>query len=75
MEDAGPGIPADQRQLMLEPFSRLEASRNRGTGGAGLGLAVVRTLVEAHCGRVEIGEAAQGGGRVSVILPLFRGGK
>jgi len=73
VDDEGPGIPIEQRGVILEPFSRLEASRSRETGGAGLGLAIVRTLVEAHGGKVEIGEAAKGGARVSLTLPLFDG--
>ncbi len=72
VDDEGPGIPADQRGTMFQPFNRLEASRNRATGGAGLGLAVVRSLVEAHEGTVEIAEAPGGGARVVVSLPVFR---
>ena len=72
VDDEGPGIPADRRQAMLEPFNRLEASRNRTTGGAGLGLAVVRSLVEAHGGTIEIAEAPHGGTRVIIALPVFR---
>jgi signal transduction histidine kinase len=71
VDDEGPGIPADQRQAMLEPFNRLETSRNRATGGAGLGLAIVRSLVEAHGGTVEIAAAPSGGARVIVELPVF----
>jgi signal transduction histidine kinase len=71
VEDEGPGIPEAQRELMLEPFCRLEGSRSRGTGGAGLGLAIVRALAEAHGGEVSIGRAAGGGARVAVSLPLF----
>jgi signal transduction histidine kinase len=70
--DEGPGIPADQRQTVLEPFHRLEKSRNRATGGAGLGLAVVRSLVEAHGGTIAIGAPPDGGTRVSVTLPVFQ---
>lgn len=70
--DEGPGIPADQRQTVLEPFHRLEKSRNRATGGAGLGLAVVRSLVEAHGGTIAIGAPPGGGTRVSVTLPVFQ---
>ncbi|MBR0961302.1 sensor histidine kinase [Bradyrhizobium japonicum] len=72
IDDEGPGIPSDQRQTVLEPFHRLERSRNRATGGAGLGLAVVRNLVEAHGGTVEIGAAPGGGTRVNVTLPVFQ---
>jgi len=72
IDDEGAGIPADQRQTVLEPFHRLEKSRNRATGGAGLGLAVVRSLVEAHGGTIEIAAAPSGGTRVNVVLPVFQ---
>lgn len=72
VDDDGQGIPAGQRAAMLEPFSRLETSRNRKTGGAGLGLAVVRALAEAHDGTVEITEAPSGGARIIIALPAFR---
>ena len=71
VDDAGPGIPAPSRELVLEPFVRLDDSRSRRTGGAGLGLAVVRALVEAHRGTVRISDAPAGGGRLIVRLPLF----
>ena len=72
IDDEGVGIPQEQRHLMLEPFTRLETSRNRGTGGAGLGLAIARGLTEAHGGTLTIGDAPSGGARISVRLPLFR---
>jgi len=71
VDDEGPGIPPDQREQILEPFVRLEDSRNRRTGGAGLGLAVARSLVEAHEGMIAIADAPGGGARVVVRLPLF----
>jgi len=71
VDDEGPGIPADQREQILEPFVRLEDSRNRRTGGAGLGLAIARSLVEAHEGVISIGDAPGGGARLIVRLPLF----
>ncbi|MDH0117792.1 ATP-binding protein [Rhizobium pusense] len=71
IDDDGPGIPADFRQLLLEPFVRIETSRNRSTGGAGLGLSIVRNLVEAHGGAITIGQADSGGASVIVALPLF----
>jgi signal transduction histidine kinase len=74
VDDEGPGIAPDQRELLLEPFVRLEASRNRRTGGAGLGLAVVRSLVEAHQGSIAIGDAPGRGARLIVRLPAFRPG-
>lgn len=71
VDDDGPGIPADQRALLLEPFTRLEGSRARRTGGAGLGLAVVRNLVVAHGGDLVISDAPSCGARLIVRLPKF----
>lgn len=73
VDDEGPGIPAADRELLFEPFVRLEASRARKTGGAGLGLAVVRSLVEAQGGAIAVGDAPGGGARFTVRLPLFAG--
>jgi signal transduction histidine kinase len=72
VEDDGPGIPPELREAMLEPFARADASRSRETGGAGLGLAVVRNLVGAHGGAIAIGGSASGGARVTVTLPVFK---
>ena len=72
VDDEGAGIPPEHRQAMLEPFSRLETSRSRGTGGAGLGLAIARGLTEAHGGVLSIQQAPSGGARISVRLPLFQ---
>ncbi|MEO1315815.1 MAG: ATP-binding protein [Pseudomonadota bacterium] len=74
VDDEGPGIPPDQRLLLLEPFARAETSRARSTGGSGLGLAVVRSLAEAHGGSVSIDYAPNGGARLAVTLPLFQPG-
>jgi signal transduction histidine kinase len=71
VEDDGPGIPADMREAVMEPFFRLEASRSRGTGGAGLGLAVVKALTEGLGGTVSLDAATGGGARVEVLLPEF----
>lgn len=70
-DDRGPGIRAEDRKELLEPFVRLEGSRNRRTGGAGLGLAIARGVAEAHGGNLDIGSAPGGGARVTVTLPLF----
>jgi signal transduction histidine kinase len=73
VEDDGPGVSSEEREALFEPFHRLEGSRNRSTGGAGLGLAIVRMLVEANGGRIVLGDAASGGLSVTVTLPLFPG--
>jgi len=59
--DDGPGVPEDQRERVLEPFSRLDGSRSRSTGGAGLGLAIARRIVDAHGGTLRVTDAPGGG--------------
>jgi len=54
--DDGPGIPPEHRAAVLERFTRLDEARTRDTGGVGLGLAIVRDVVAAHHGRLEIGD-------------------
>ncbi|WP_119269682.1 sensor histidine kinase [Taklimakanibacter deserti] len=71
VDDDGPGIPPNLRDMLLEPFVRLETSRSRRTGGAGLGLAVATRLIEAHDGSITIGDATSGGTRITVRLPIF----
>lgn len=66
VEDAGPGIPEEARERVFDPFVRLHG----GSGGAGLGLAICRSIVEAHGGGIRIGVGAGGGARVSFTLPL-----
>lgn len=69
VDDDGPGIPQLERQAIFEPFYRVEPSRSRDTGGAGLGLAIARAIVEAHGGRIGAEEAPAGGARIRVVLP------
>lgn len=69
IEDEGPGIPAEERERVFEPFHRLETSRNRDSGGTGLGLTIVRRLVERHGGSIELGTGRRGGLAVRVALP------
>ncbi|MHA7969710.1 ATP-binding protein [Rhizobium sp. CAU 1783] len=71
VDDEGPGIAQENRDSLFEPFVRLDPSRARKTGGAGLGLAVVRNLVEAHSGSIAVTEAPGGGARFVVLFPLF----
>jgi signal transduction histidine kinase len=69
IEDRGPGIPEDRLDDVFKPFHRLDESRNRETGGTGLGLTVARTIVRAHGGDIVLRNRDKGGLRVSVTLP------
>ncbi|MBI1201162.1 MAG: ATP-binding protein [Rhodopseudomonas sp.] len=75
IEDRGPGIPAAERTRVFEPFYRLEPSRNRNSGGAGLGLTIVRQIVEAQGGSVTIEDRPGGGARLRVSLPRVTGNR
>ncbi|MGC4250733.1 MAG: ATP-binding protein [Sphingobium sp.] len=67
--DDGPGIAEDRMEEMMEPFTRLEGSRNRDTGGAGLGLALVRAIMAEHGGSLRLANRTEGGLEASLILP------
>ena len=70
VEDRGPGIPEALRERVFDPFFRVEASRSRDTGGSGLGLAVVRAIVQRHGGEIALEDRPGGGLSVRVMLPL-----
>ena len=70
VEDDGPGIPASQLERVFEPFHRVEDSRNRETGGTGLGLPIARNILRAHGGDVVLSNRAMGGIRAAVTLPV-----
>ena len=69
IEDEGPGVPEADLERVFEPFVRLDGSRSRDTGGAGLGLAIARTIVRGHGGDVRLENREGGGLRVTVALP------
>jgi signal transduction histidine kinase len=69
VEDRGPGIPQAERAAVFETFYRVEPSRNRESGGAGLGLTIVRQIVEGHGGKVAAEDRPGGGARLAVRLP------
>ena len=72
IEDEGPGIQPDDLNRMMEPFARGESSRNRTTGGAGLGLAIARAIAEQHGGRLVLANRPEGGLAVELRLPTKR---
>lgn len=69
VDDDGSGIPAADRERVLERFVRLDDGRARDTGGSGLGLAIVSEIVAAHGGELRIDDSPFGGARVTVTLP------
>lgn len=73
VSDLGPGIPPDQLAKVLEPFYRLEPSRNAGTGGFGLGLNIAQTIAHAHHGQLTLRNLPQRGLEVTLLLSR-RGG-
>jgi len=69
VDDDGPGVPEQQREFILRRFGRLDEARTSDGGGAGLGLAIVDSVVRAHGGEVLIGDSPLGGARLSMRLP------
>jgi two-component system OmpR family sensor kinase len=73
--DDGPGIPVAERKRIFERFHRTDPARTRSAGGAGLGLAIVRAIADAHGGQVRAGDPRdRAGARVELLLPGFRPG-
>jgi two-component system OmpR family sensor kinase len=70
--DDGPGIPEADLPRLFDRFYRADSSRTRSSGGAGLGLAIVRAIVTAHGGRIEAANLPEGGARMTVRLPSLR---
>lgn len=69
-DDNGPGVPDQERERVFNRFVRLDASRDRASGGSGIGLAIVKEGVQAHHGTVEVGDSPLGGARFEVRLPI-----
>jgi signal transduction histidine kinase len=70
VSDRGPGIPADALQNVFRPYYRLDKSRNRATGGVGLGLTVAQNIIQAHGGEITLSNRSGGGVEARVTLPL-----
>jgi signal transduction histidine kinase len=67
--DNGPGIPEENFEKVLEPFVRLEESRNRKTGGTGLGLAIARNVIRSHGGELKLRNRPEGGLEIILTIP------
>lgn len=70
IEDDGPGIPKDKREDVFKAFYRLENSRNKETGGVGLGLSIAKDVITSHGGTIELDDSSLGGLKVLVSIPL-----
>jgi len=69
VDDAGPGISPEQREIALARFGRLEESRSRQGGGFGLGLSIVAQVVSLHQGELKLGTSPLGGLRLEILIP------
>lgn len=73
LRDRGPGLPENEHQKILTPFYRTDSSRSRRTGGVGLGLSIVKQVLESHKGTIEVRPPTEGPGlELEICLPLFR---
>jgi two-component system OmpR family sensor kinase len=70
VDDDGPGIPENEREKIFDPFYRLDRSRDRATGGFGLGLSIAQKAVALHGGSLRAESSALGGARFVIRLPL-----
>lgn len=70
IDDDGPGIPEDKRDEVFKPFYRLEESRNKKTGGVGLGMSIAQDVVYSHGGQIMLEDSPLGGLRVRILLPI-----
>src|SRR5262249_45903334 len=71
IEDSAPGVPPELLPRLFERLFRVEASRNRARGGAGLGLSLCRSIAEAHHGEISASASRLGGLKIEVKLPYM----
>ena len=70
IDDDGPGIPKKEWEKVLQPFYRVENSRNRDTGGIGLGMTIAKDIINSHGGSLYLDNSPIGGLRVKIHLPI-----
>lgn len=72
VNDCGPGIPMEKRTEVFSRFSRLDPSRSTESGGFGLGMSIVKAVVDAHSGSIELGESSCGGLQIRIQIPKYK---
>jgi two-component system sensor histidine kinase BaeS len=72
IQDSAPGVPLNIQDKLFERFYRVEPSRNRGSGGSGLGLALCKQIVDAHQGTIGTSDSSFGGLSINITLPVHR---
>ena len=72
VQDEGPGLPPGELERVFEPFYRVESSRNRDTGGSGLGLSIARDIAQMHGGSLILRNLSRGGLEAILTLPRVR---
>jgi two-component system sensor histidine kinase BaeS len=70
IEDTAPGVEPEHHSKLFDRLYRADSSRNRATGGAGLGLSICKNIVAAHDGSITIDNSELGGLKVTIALPL-----
>jgi len=70
VDDSGPGIPADKREFIFDRFTRLDKARDSASGGFGLGMSIIKSVVLAQNGELELHESPMGGLRVWISAPV-----
>jgi signal transduction histidine kinase len=70
VQDHGPGVPESELDKVFKPFYRVDTSRERRTGGVGLGLAIAERAIRLHNGKITAGNLKQGGFQIQISLPL-----
>lgn len=75
VDDDGPGIPEHERERVFKPFARLDKSRHRASGGYGLGLSIVKRIIDWHGGDIRVDASPLGGARFTVVLPRTQQGQ
>jgi two-component system, OmpR family, sensor histidine kinase BaeS len=71
-QDSAPGVPLAEHEKLFDRLYRVESSRNRSTGGMGLGLTICQNIIKAHEGSISAGQSPFGGLQINISIPLIK---